>query len=132
MTYLADTHIVVWWHLGSPELPDPYRRLLEQAEARGPRIGVSAISLWEIAKLHERGRLQLSASLDQCLADVEGSPAFDVLPLTASIAAESLRLGPGYPRDPTDQLIGATARCFGLQLLTVDRSIRASRAVAVA
>ena len=132
MTYLADTHVVVWWHLASPELPATYRRLLQEAESRGPRVGVSAITLWEIAKLYERGRLRLNASLDQCLADVEGSAAFDVLPLTASVAAESLRLGPAYPRDPADQLIGATARCFGLSLLTVDRLIRSSKAVSFA
>jgi PIN domain nuclease of toxin-antitoxin system len=132
LTYLADTHVVIWWHLASPELPAVYHKFLQEAESRGPRIGVSAISLWEIAKLYERGRLRLNASLDQCLADVENSAAFDVLPLNASVAAESLRLGPTYPRDPADQLIGATARCFGLSLLTVDRFIRGSKAVALA
>ena len=109
--YLADTHVVVWWLTADKALPQSYKRLLDAAEARGPRIGVSAISLWEIAKLHERGRLLLENSLDQCLQDIEAGAAFEVLHLTGAIAGESSRLGPAFPRDPADQLIAATARC---------------------
>ena len=132
MKQLADTHVVVWWLTADPSLPAAYKRLLDAAERRGPRIGVSAISLWEIAKLHERGRLILESSLAQCLEDVEAGAAFEIVPLTAEIAAESTRLAPPFPKDPADQIIAATARCRGLSLLTLDERIRQSGAVSIA
>ncbi len=46
------------------------------------------------------------------------------LPLTASIAVESVRLGDDFHRDPADQIIVATARCHGLTLITADERIR--------
>jgi PIN domain nuclease of toxin-antitoxin system len=47
-----------------------------------------------------------------------------ILPLTAKIAAESVRLGDDFPNDPADQIIVATARCHNLTLITADERIR--------
>ena len=131
LRYLLDTHLLVWWYEDSPRLPPRHRRLLERAESEGGRVAVSAISLWEIAKLVEIGRLRLTLSIDECLADVEGNPGIAVLPITGRVAVESTRLGERFPRDPADQVIAATARCHALTLLTVDDRIRSSGAVAV-
>ena len=87
------------------------------------RVGVSAISLWEIAKLVETGKLRLAQSLAECLAAIETSQFVDVVPLSASVALETIQLGAKAPRDPADQLIIATARCHGLVLLTDDAVI---------
>jgi len=127
--YLLDTHVLVWWYLGDKSLSAKYRSILDD-DLQEP-VGVSAISLWEIAKLVERGKLRLSLSLDECLADLEGNPSIDVLPISGRIAAESTRLGSSFPRDPADQLIAASARCHGLLLLTGDSHIRDSGVVAV-
>ncbi len=123
MKYLLDTHVVVRWYLGSPKLSGAHRKILRQVEKQESRVGLSAISLWEIAKLVEMGKLKLAPSLDECLSGIERNPRIDVLPLTASIATESVRLGESAPRDPADQLIIATARCHGLALLTQDSVI---------
>ena len=131
MRYLLDTHVLVFWYADDRKLSRPYRQLLGRIERRGEQIGVSAISLWEIAKLVERSKLQLQRSLDECLAEVETNPSIELLPISARIAAESTRLGPAFPRDPADQLIAATARCHGLVLLTKDDLIRDSGAVSV-
>lgn len=129
MRYLLDTHVLLWWYLGDKSLSARYRSILED-DLEEP-VGVSAISLWEIAKLAERGKLRLSLSLDECLADVEGNPSIEVLPISARISVESTRLGSSFPRDPADQLIAASARCHGLLLLTGDSRIRDSGVVAV-
>jgi PIN domain nuclease of toxin-antitoxin system len=94
-------------------------------------VGLSAISLWETAKLAERGRLALAQSIDECLEQLESSSLFRILPLDARIAIESTRLGARFPPDPVDQIIAATARCNGLVLLTADRRVIESGAVAV-
>lgn len=131
MRHLVDTHVAVWWLFDDRRLPRSHRRVLQQAEKTGASIGLSAMSLWEIAKLVERGRLTLSQSLDECLAQIESSSFFGILPLTARIAAESVRLGAAFPSDPADQIIAATARCHGLTLLTADERILGSGVVAV-
>ena len=77
------------------------------------------------------GRIQLAQTVDVILNEVERHRAIAVLPLTAQIAIESTRLGDRLPSDPTDQLIVATARVHGLQLLTADERIRKSGAVPV-
>jgi PIN domain nuclease of toxin-antitoxin system len=132
LKYLLDTHVIVRWSLDSPKLSSGHRRILRNSEKRGVRVGVSGISLWEIAKLVATGRLRLAPSLDDCLGRIEASPLVDVLPLTATIAIESTRLGVKAPRDPADQIIIATARCHGLVLLTDDEPIADSALVPTA
>lgn len=129
MKYLLDTHVVVRWHLDSPKLSKAHRRILLDVEKREARVGLSAISLWEIAKLVEMGKLRLVQPIETCLCSIETSSFIDVLPLTASIAAESVRLGANAPRDPADQLIIATALRHGLALLTDDKIIADSELV---
>ncbi|MEK7405879.1 MAG: type II toxin-antitoxin system VapC family toxin [Acidobacteriota bacterium] len=94
--------------------------------ARWPRraVALSAISLWELAKMFERGRLEIPAPLELWLEEVETHPLIKILPLTARIVAESIRLGRDFHNDPADQMIVATARCHGLRLVTADERIR--------
>lgn len=131
MKHLLDTHVLLWWLTDHKKLPREHARVLERSERSGVAVGLSAITLWEIAKLVERGRIELGQSLDEGLAEVESSAMFTVLPLTARVAVESTRLGTRFPRDPVDQLIVATARCLGLTLLTADEHIIASGVVSV-
>lgn len=132
MKYLLDTHVVIWWLTDDRKLPKAYTKLLDRCERSGTPVGVSAMSLWEIAKLVERGRVELTQSLDDCLAQLETSAFVSVLPLSARVAIESTRLGTRFHADLVDQLIAATARCHGLTLMTVDERIIESRVVAIA
>lgn len=59
---VLDTHVWVWWAHGDERLTSSQADIIQAQEAEG--IGVSAISLWEIAKLVELGRLELSTSLE--------------------------------------------------------------------
>ncbi len=49
-----------------------------------------------------------------------------VLPITPEIAALASQFPEDYPSDPSDRLIGATARAEGLPLVTRDERIRRS------
>jgi PIN domain nuclease of toxin-antitoxin system len=72
----------------------------------------------------QRGRIAVDMPLDAWLDSIEFQPLITILPLTTKIAAESVRLGDDFPRDPADQIIVATARCHGLTLITADEHIR--------
>ncbi len=130
MRVLLDTHILLWWLADGRRLSRAQRETLERALGAGERLGVSIICFWEIAKLLERGRIELPRSVDQLFVDLETHPELDVYPLTPRIALESTRLGPRFHPDPADQIIAATARVHGLRLVTADDRIRRSGAVA--
>jgi PIN domain nuclease of toxin-antitoxin system len=121
---LLDTHILIWWLLDSRRLGTEQVRILEALESRGEPLAISAITLWEIAVMVARGRLEIADSLDNWLDQIETHPLIVVMPLTARIAAEGARLGEDFQEDPADRMIVATARVHGLRLLTVDNRIR--------
>ena len=123
-TVLLDTHILIWWRLDSKLLTRNQVRRLQYLEDRQQPVAVSAITLWEIAMLSARGRIAIAEPLEIWLAEIEGNPLIEVLPLTARVAAESVNLGRGFHNDPADQMIVATARLHGLPLMTADERIR--------
>jgi PIN domain nuclease of toxin-antitoxin system len=127
---LLDTHVVIWWLMDDRKLSKEHARLLDRSERSGTTVGLSAISLWEIAKLVERRRLELTQSVDDSLEQLETSAFITILPLTGRVAIESTQLGARFHSDPIDQVIAATARCHGLTLLTVDERIIESGSVA--
>ena len=121
---LLDTHILLWWHGDSDRLTRPHARLLADAEKSGQPLGISAITLWELAKMTQHGRLETKEPLDVWLEELARHASLAVFPITSRIAAESVQLGPDFHKDPADQIIVATARCHGLRLVTADQRIR--------
>ena len=131
LTLLLDTHVLLWWLLDRGDLSPRQVQTLAHEEASGAALAISAMTLWEIAKLVERGRVDLQQSPDAFMDELERSPRLAILPITPRIALESTRLGPAFHRDPADQLIVATARVHGLGLVTADERIRRSGVVAL-
>jgi PIN domain nuclease of toxin-antitoxin system len=122
-TVLLDTHILVWWRLDLKRLTRDQIRRLQYLENRQEPIAISAITLWEIAMLSARGRIEIAEPLEVWLAEIEGNPLIEVLPLTARVAAESVNLGSDFHNDPADRMIVATACLHGLPLMTADERI---------
>jgi PIN domain nuclease of toxin-antitoxin system len=107
---------------GGTQLPTDYQAVIKAESPNG--LGGCAISCWEVAKLVELGRLQLSIAVDRWLAWALQQP-IQLLPLTPEVAVGSTQLPGNFHRDPADQLIVATARHYDCPLVTLDRLIRA-------
>ncbi|MCI0552717.1 MAG: type II toxin-antitoxin system VapC family toxin [Anaerolineae bacterium] len=118
---VLDTHIWVWWVHGDEKLTSNQMEVIQANET--DVIGVSAISCWEIAKLVELGRLELSTPLEKWFEQALSYPGIRIMELTPEIAAESTRLPGEFHRDPADQLIVATARILNCELVTSDERI---------
>ena len=128
---ILDTHIWVWW----VEQPAQLRAaqitaiLREEASTDGV-IGICATSLWEVAKLVEIGRIHLGANLADWFENALAYPHVRVINLSPSIAIRSTAL-PGNSqlsrdaqiRDPSDQIIIATAMLNNCPLVTSDGKI---------
>jgi PIN domain nuclease of toxin-antitoxin system len=120
---LLDTHIWLWYAEGdSKRLPPASVKKLDHArQEEGLRI--SAISVWEIAVLHAKGRVHLSAPLRDWVRFALVPTGISLLTLDADTAAESTLL-PGEPHaDPADRFLMAAARTKGLILATRDEAI---------
>ena len=118
---VLDTHIWVWWANDTSDLSAAQHREIETAEQSG--VGVSAISCWEVAKLVERGRLDLDRPVEEWVGAALAYPGVRWLDLTPEVAVASTQLPGDFHRDPADQIIVATARVHGCRLLTSDRKI---------
>lgn len=126
ISLLLDTHILLWWRSGIGRLSKAQEQALAAEQEHGRPVGVSGISLRELAMAAHRGRVAIDTPLDAWLKSMETHPLITIFPITAEIALESVRLGDEFLRDPADQLIVATARCHGLTLVTADEQIRKS------
>lgn len=115
-----DTHILVRALAG--EL-----RPSEQTLLKRNRWSVSAIVLWELAKLVQLDRVELD------LADREVIRALNrvqIWPIDLAVAIASTRLD--FKADPADELIAATSIVHNVPLLTRDRVIQGSKIVPLA
>lgn len=120
---LYDTHAWVWSAGGDAgQLGPASRSAIEAAEEAG-LLHVAAISVWEVAMLHARGRLALALDLDQWVERALRAPGTRLLPLEPAIAIESTRLPGEFRGDPADHILVASARITGARLLTRDRAI---------
>lgn len=124
-----DTHALVWWVSEPARIPAKARRLLEGAVRTGESVAVSSISIWEIAMLVARKRLELRLALDAWIARVEALPFLAFVPVDNRIAAGAAALD-GFPHpDPADRMILATAAGLGAVLVTADARLRRYRGV---
>ena len=115
-----DTHVFL--HAVGGRLTAREARLLGS-----DRWSISAIVLWEIAKLAQLGRIVLDLEDAEVVRVLS---AIHVWPLDAAVARASTRLD--FRSDPADELIAATSVVHNVPLVTRDRRLRRSRVVPLA
>lgn len=118
---VLDTHILIWHVQGDERLASDYAAIIQKYEPIG--LGISAISLWEIAKAVEYERLSLPIPIENWFSIALAYPGISLLPLTPQIAIESTRLPGAFHKDPADQIIVATARIYNYPLVSYDTKI---------
>jgi PIN domain nuclease of toxin-antitoxin system len=128
LSYLADTHVLLWWVHADRRLPKSHARVLRRARDEAPLL-VSDISLWEIAMLADQQRIRLDRPLRDWLEAATAPPLVQRVGITPAIAAETACLPSTFHRDPADRILVATARILGATLLTVDERITSAAIV---
>lgn len=130
LRFLLDTQIVIRGLVEPHKLSRDQIRVLQQASALNEPLGVSDVTLLEIALLLQPDKRRLNVRLEDLLGEFARRPIFQMLPITLEIAPEIAAIVRTL-RDPLDSTIVATARVHGLRLLTSDRRIIESKLVAV-
>ena len=122
MRALLDTHILLWWHGERDRLSREQWDIIAAADAESP-LDVSDISLWEVAMLHDLGRIRLKIPLREWLDKAVAPPLVRRHGISPAVAADLASLPNSFHRDPADRILVATARVLGATLLTRDRRI---------
>jgi PIN domain nuclease of toxin-antitoxin system len=112
-----DTHILL--HALGDEVTESERTILSR-----DTWSISAIVLWEVAKLAQLGRIELdieSTGFHRALSHIH------IWPIELSICAQSTQLD--FQSDPADELIAATSIVWKIPLVTRDQRILSSKLV---
>ena len=120
---LLDTHVLVMLALKPEGLSKAARRAIAIAMA-GSGVAIASITLWELALLIDTGRVVVRGSTEAFLKLIVQRPGVFVMDLSPEIAALAFQFPSGFPSDPADRIIAATARAHGLALVTKDQRLQ--------
>lgn len=123
-----DTHVIVWTAINQNKISIKGLSEIERAQSIG-KLLIADISLWEIAMLIKRNRLQIETSFTEFIRLLMEAYPFRIVPISPEIADLSVSLGENINLDPADRLICATSIIEGAPLLTADNNLRNSTLV---
>lgn len=116
---ILDTHAWIWYVTGSEKLSDTASGKLANTE----RIGVCAISCWEVAMLVSKKRLGIAMDVQPWITKALERPKINLVPLSPDIAVLSSRLPGEFHGDPADRMIVASCLDRQSSLVTRDKMI---------
>ena len=115
MTYLLDTHTLIWFLRRPTSLPDTIRETIEDSSST---LAISLATPWEMSIKTSIGKLDAADIVDD-FESIMTRGRFNVLAPTVAQVIRSGRL-PWYHRDPFDRLIAAQTLELGWSLLSKD------------
>ncbi|QLE42958.1 type II toxin-antitoxin system VapC family toxin [Nostoc sp. C052] len=118
MSYLIDTHILLWWLFDDPKLHTDCRDIIRNPDYR---IIVSSASAWEIATKYRMGKLPEAKQLVEQYSQILHQAKFIELAITTDHALRAGSL-PIAHRDPFDRMIMAQAEIESLVVITYDKA----------
>jgi PIN domain nuclease of toxin-antitoxin system len=123
---VTDTHPLIYYMTAQfRRLPAKIKRAFDEAVDGRTAIYIPAVALWELSQQVKRGRVRLSANLDEYVKQNFFARAISVLDIETEdiLQSHSLR----FARDPYDILIVAMAQRIGCPLITGDRQIHEAK-----
>jgi PIN domain nuclease of toxin-antitoxin system len=119
LKFLLDTHIWLWNSLQPDRLSPRVVRELDNLENE---IWLSPVSVWELRLLHDKGRVRLFPDVASWIGENLTRLNVREAPLTFEVALAISSLNLPH-NDPADGFIAATAKVFGLTLVTADEQL---------
>jgi len=120
ISYLLDTHILLWWLFDDPKLNSECREIIRNSSNQ---IFVSSATAWEIATKYRLGKLPEAKPLVESYSQLLTQAQFSELVITATQALRSGSL-PISHRDPFDRMLMAQAEQENLTLITYDSAFQ--------
>ena len=124
MIYVLDTHVLIWYFIGSKRLKRKLKEKIEEVRNAGGRLLVSTIVLAEALAIAEKGKVDFDFRNMYQL--IKNEPEFEIISFTTEILEEVM-----HTKTPEihDRIIVATANFYRAGIITKDKLIRESREV---
>lgn len=127
---VLDTCALVFDALTPEKLTKTALKAINQAEKKS-QLFCSDISLWEIAMLIQKNRLDPGTETPTFLKTLLQARQIEVLPITVEIAALSASDASFNHFDPADRIIAATAIAHKASLVSCDKELKKISALPV-
>ena len=118
MIYILDTHVLIWYFIGSKRLKRKLREKIEEVRNIGGRLLVPTIVLVEALAVAEKGKVEFNFHDMYQLIKTESE--FEIISFTPEILVEVMRTK--IP-EIHDRIIVATAKFYRAGILTKDKII---------
>ena len=122
MLYILDTHVLIWYFIGSSRLDRKLTEKIDIIRNEGGRLLVPTIVLAQALDLAEKGRVEFD--FFEMYRLIEEEAEFEIVGFDPEIFKETIRIK-GI-KEIHDRIIVATARFYEGGVLTKDRIINES------
>ncbi len=119
MKLLLDTHIWIWSVSEPQRLTRRVARALDDAQNQ---LWLSPISIWETLLLHRKRRLKIPEGFSTWVTKALTTMPLNEAPVTFEVAQALSTINLPHS-DPADLFLAASAKVFGLTLVTSDRNL---------
>lgn len=123
MKLLLDTHIWIWSVLDPSKLG---QRVIAALRDGTSELWLSPISLWELAILAEKRKVELRGGLWNWIDAAQRSAPMREAPLTSEVVRALDRIEVPH-KDPADRFLAATAAALDLRLVTSEARLLTGR-----
>jgi PIN domain nuclease of toxin-antitoxin system len=121
MTYLLDTHTLIWALTDFEKLPANVQRILR---TKSNKIVVGTVSFWEMSIKRAIRKLDLDGANPEDFVAATLKADFHILPLSIDICSSFYKLSATHHKDPFDRMLIWQALQQECSLITVDSNIR--------
>lgn len=121
MTYLLDTHTLIWALTASHKLSTTVQGILQD---ESNDIVVSTLSFWEISLKRSVRKLTLDGFTPEDFVDASIVADFQILPLSIDLCSSFYKLASTHHKDPFDRMLIWQALHRECSLITIDKNIR--------
>ena len=127
MNLLLDTHIWIWSVLEPQRLST---RVARELASPDNQLWLSSVSVWELLLLHRKRRIELEEEAVTWVRKTLDLLQLNEAPLTIDVALEVSAVNLPHD-DPADRFLVASAKVFGLTLVTADRRLTRAAGISV-
>ena len=122
MSYVLDTHILIWYFIGSKRLEKAAKTAIDKCLEKGDKLLIPTIVLAEALDVAEKQKVKFDfKGMYQLINNVE---SFEIIGFSKSIFEETARLK--TITEIHDRIIVATAKFYSAGIITKDKIIKNS------
>jgi len=120
--YILDTHVLIWYFIGSHRLHPKLREKIDTIRTQGGRLLVPTIVLAEELDIAEKGRVEFE--FNRMYRLIVEEPEFEIIGFGFEIFEEAMKIK--GVKEIHDRIIVASAKFYEVGVLTKDKIINNS------